>query len=138
MVKLSCDCKPLSPSFTDCSSAGIFLGFLLQIVNIFFGDSYSVHRRSTGRIYHLIMYFLGLIPLPSKLSPLHFFTGEVSRDRGSKHRVLLTVSSSITSLHIRHNTRATHLFVTTKNNIFCINCTARDKETTVSFLNTCL
>ncbi|ROT78394.1 putative vacuolar protein sorting-associated protein 11-like isoform X2 [Penaeus vannamei] len=59
------------------------------------------------------------------------YRGEVSRDRGSKHRVLLTVSSSITSLHIRHNTRATHLFVTTKNNIFCINCTARDKETTV-------
>lgn len=59
------------------------------------------------------------------------YRGEVSRDRGSKRRVLLTVSSSITSLHIRHNTRATHLFVTTKNNIFCINCTARDKETTV-------
>ncbi|XP_042231236.1 vacuolar protein sorting-associated protein 11 homolog isoform X2 [Homarus americanus] len=59
------------------------------------------------------------------------YRGEVSRERGSKHRVLLTVSSGITSLHIRHTTRSTHLFVTSHTNIYCINCTVRDKETTV-------
>ncbi|XP_069193192.1 vacuolar protein sorting-associated protein 11 homolog isoform X1 [Procambarus clarkii] len=59
------------------------------------------------------------------------YRGEVSRERGSKHRVLLTVSSGITSLHIRHTPRSTHLFVTSHTNIYCVNCTVRDKETTV-------
>ncbi|XP_071522606.1 vacuolar protein sorting-associated protein 11 homolog isoform X2 [Panulirus ornatus] len=59
------------------------------------------------------------------------YRGEVTRERGSKHRVLLTVSSGITSLHIRHTTRSTHLFVTSQTNIYCVNCTVRDKETTV-------
>ncbi|KAK7072726.1 Vacuolar protein sorting-associated protein 11 [Halocaridina rubra] len=59
------------------------------------------------------------------------YRGEVSRDRGSKYRVLVTVNGAITSLHLRHGTRLTHLFVTTDSNIYCINCTARDKETTI-------
>lgn len=59
------------------------------------------------------------------------YRGEVSRERGSKHRVLLTVSSGVTSLHIRHTTRATHLFITSCTNIYCLNCTVKDKETTV-------
>ncbi|XP_063842053.1 vacuolar protein sorting-associated protein 11 homolog isoform X3 [Scylla paramamosain] len=59
------------------------------------------------------------------------YRGEVSRERGSKHKVLLTVSSGLTSLHLRHTTRSTHLFATTRTHTYCINLTVRDKETTV-------
>ncbi|XP_066990678.1 vacuolar protein sorting-associated protein 11 homolog isoform X3 [Macrobrachium rosenbergii] len=59
------------------------------------------------------------------------YRGEVSRDRGSKCRVIATCSGAVTSLHLRHGTRLTHLFVTTQTNIYSINCTARDKETTI-------
>lgn len=57
--------------------------------------------------------------------------GEVSRERGSKQKVLLTVSSGLTSLHLRHTTHSTHLFATTHTHTYCINLTVRDKETTV-------
>ncbi|XP_050725825.1 vacuolar protein sorting-associated protein 11 homolog isoform X2 [Eriocheir sinensis] len=59
------------------------------------------------------------------------YRGEVSRERGSKQKVLLTVSSGLTSLHLRHTTRSTHLFATTHTHTYCINLTVRDKETTV-------
>lgn len=57
--------------------------------------------------------------------------GDVSQDQGSKPRVLVTPSSGVTSLHLRHSPRATHLFITTRTHTYCVNCTLRDKETTV-------
>ncbi|XP_076042625.1 vacuolar protein sorting 11 isoform X2 [Oratosquilla oratoria] len=63
------------------------------------------------------------------------YRGEVGRERGSKHRVVITASSGVTSLHIRHTSRAVHLFVTTHTHVYCINCSTRDKETTIELDN---
>ncbi|KAK4311546.1 hypothetical protein Pmani_016962 [Petrolisthes manimaculis] len=74
---------------------------------------------------------LSLMALGFSDGAIMLYRGDVSRDRGSKPRVLVTLSSVVTSLHLRHSPRATHLFITTRTHTYCVNCTLRDKETTV-------
>ncbi|RXG51486.1 Vacuolar protein sorting-associated protein 11-like protein [Armadillidium vulgare] len=67
---------------------------------------------------------------------LMLYRGDVRRERDSKMRIIVSFSSgAITNLHMRHSQKACHLFATTKKNIYCINCTTKDKETSIELDN---
>ena len=60
-------------------------------------------------------------------------TGDVHRDKGSKMRPIVTLGNgSITNLHFRHASKLCHLFATTLDKVYCLNCSKKDSETTVS------
>uniref|UniRef100_T1ISE0 Vacuolar protein sorting-associated protein 11 homolog n=1 Tax=Strigamia maritima TaxID=126957 RepID=T1ISE0_STRMM len=56
------------------------------------------------------------------------FRGDISRDRGSKHKILHEGPNSVTNLAFRNTNKIIHLFVSTTEEIYCYNIHTKDKD----------
>jgi hypothetical protein len=56
------------------------------------------------------------------------FSGDITRERTNKQKVLKDGNSSITGLAFRTTAKLTYLFVATMNSVYLYNVTVKDKE----------
>ncbi|XP_017782805.1 PREDICTED: vacuolar protein sorting-associated protein 11 homolog [Nicrophorus vespilloides] len=59
---------------------------------------------------------------------LILYRGDISRDRGSRQKILREASSTVTGLAFKTTANAVYLFVSTENSIYVYNVTYKDKE----------
>lgn len=64
---------------------------------------------------------------------ISFCRGEITRDRGSKQKLLRDASSTVTGLAFKSTAATVLLFVATESSVFVCNITHKDGEQRVSF-----
>lgn len=65
---------------------------------------------------------------------MYIYRGDITRDRGSKQKLLRDASSAVTGLAFKSSAAAVLLFVASDNAVFVYNVTQKDKEQKVTTL----